>query len=910
MKPIQRLSLLLLTAVLGASGSPHAVSPDVLLSQVYGGGGNSGSTFTNDFIELYNAGPLPVDVTGWTVQYASAQGTGWQSTTLSGTIQPGQYYLVQEAAGTGGTTPLPTPDAVGTIAMSATAGKVALVAGPTLLTGACPDTGVLDLVGYGGANCFEGTAPAPVLSSTLAAARRDGGPVDTDDNAADFAGGSPFPRSTAGVPPTGTGASSPASVSDGAATLLTISVAPGAFPSSPVTEVRADLSPIGGGSQPFFDDGTNGDLEAGDAIYSYRTVVSGTPGFRVISASISDARGRSGTVGIRLAVEPEAITPIASIQGSGAESPLTGQFVTTSGVVTAVRSNGFYLQTPDEGDDLDAATSEGLFVFTGAAAAKPAVGGFIRVTGFVSEFAPAPPDPPVTELTGPPVFADIGAELPLPEPVVLDSADTPPGGSHDRLERLEGMRVSADLRVIAPTEGTVFESSATAQSNGVFYAVLLGLARPVREPGLDPAVAPLPDLPCCVPQFDGNPERLRIGSGVQAGSGTLDVAAGQRVSGLTGVLDFAFGSYTILPDPGAGTVIGARQAAPVPEARAGEFTVASANLERFFDEHDDPVHDDAVLTGEAVELRLRKASLMVRRVLRSPDVLGVVEVENLSILQRLAARINADAVAEGESDPMYVAYLEEGNDIGGIDSGFLVSTSRVDVIGVEQHGRDTTYTPPGAGPGGPLPLLNDRPPLVLTAAVRAPTPLPITIIVNHLRSLSGIDGPDGERIRAKRRAQAEFLASLIQARQGTERVISVGDYNAFPFNDGLVDVVGTIRGMPSAAESVLLASPDLVEPDLTNLGDWLKPAQRYSFVFEGNAQALDHILVNRLALQLVTRTAYARGNADFPESLRSDPSRPERISDHDAAIAYFRLPRHAGRDGRRPVRPRDGDGRR
>ena len=68
------------------------------------------------------------------------------------------------------------------------------------------------------------------------------------------------------------------------------------------------------------------------------------------------------------------------------------------------------------------------------------------------------------------------------------------------------------------------------------------------------------------------------------------------------------------------------------------------------------------------------------------------------------------------------------------------------------------------------------------------------------------------------------------------------------------------------------------------------PPSRYSFVFDGNAQALDHVLVNSLALSRVTRMAYARSNADFPESLRGDATRPERLSDHDAAIVYFALP--------------------
>ncbi len=523
---------------------------------------------------------------------------------------------------------------------------------------------------------------------------------------------------------------------------------------------------------------------------------------------------------------------------------------------------------------------------------RPAIGDSVHVSGVVSEFAPAPPAPPVTELGGGPLYAVIASGQPLPVPVQLQASDTSPSGGVEQLERYEGMRVKADLRVIGPTDGLVLESEARAISNGQFYAVIDGLPRPVREPGLDPSAAVPAGLPCCVPRFDGNPERLRVDSAAQIGAAPLDVAAGQRVLGAVGVLDFAFGTYSLLPDPGSATVVGPQQATPVPLPGPGEFTIASANLERFFDEQDDPDHDDAVLTPEAVNIRLTKASLTVRDVLHLPDILGVVEVENLSILERLAARINQDALAETGSDPMYVAYLEEGNDIGGIDSGFLVKSSRVEVVSVEQVGKDTTYVPPGQDPNGSLPILNDRPPLVLKAQVHGPidAPFPVTVIVNHLRSLSGIDGADGERIRTKRRAQAEFLAALIQSHQATERVISIGDYNAFAFNDGLVDVIGTVKGQPTPPDQVALASGDLVNPDLVNLGDALGAAGQYSFVFDGNAQALDHILVNSLALSSVTRMVYARSNADFPESLRGDATRPERLSDHDAAIAYFALP--------------------
>src|SRR5204862_487131 len=154
----------------------YAVSSGVVISQVYGGGGNTGATFTNDFIEIFNRGTSPVSLSGWAVQYASSAGTTWAVTPLTNvTLQPGQYYLIQEAAGAGGTTPLPAPDATGSTAMSATNAKVALTNTTTALTGSgCPfGASVVDFVGYGTANCAEGTAVA-ALTNTTAALRANG----------------------------------------------------------------------------------------------------------------------------------------------------------------------------------------------------------------------------------------------------------------------------------------------------------------------------------------------------------------------------------------------------------------------------------------------------------------------------------------------------------------------------------------------------------------------------------------------------------------------------------------------------------------------------------------------------------------------------------------------------------------
>ncbi len=186
----------------------EAASPNIVISQVYGGGGNSGATHRNDFIELFNRGTSPVNLTGWSVQYSSATGTGNFSgniTNLSGTLNPGQYYLVQEASQAAVGALLPTPDATGTIAMAAGAGKV-IVANTT--TGlACNGSSdpcnagelanIIDLVGYGNANFFEGAGAAPTISATLADFRAANGCTDTDNNSADFASATPAPRNTA-----------------------------------------------------------------------------------------------------------------------------------------------------------------------------------------------------------------------------------------------------------------------------------------------------------------------------------------------------------------------------------------------------------------------------------------------------------------------------------------------------------------------------------------------------------------------------------------------------------------------------------------------------------------------------------------------------------------------------------------
>ena len=195
-----------------ASAQASGSGADLVLSQVYGGGGNAGAPFTNDFAEVFNAGHASVELSGLSVQYASATGAGnfgantGLRVSLTGSLAPGQYHLVELASGGANGEALPTPDTTGTINAAGASGKFALVTGTDSLgcngSEAQPCSAeqlerIVDLVGYGSANFFEGSGAAPTLSNSTAAFRADDGCTDTDDNAADFTADSPAPRNSA-----------------------------------------------------------------------------------------------------------------------------------------------------------------------------------------------------------------------------------------------------------------------------------------------------------------------------------------------------------------------------------------------------------------------------------------------------------------------------------------------------------------------------------------------------------------------------------------------------------------------------------------------------------------------------------------------------------------------------------------
>jgi predicted extracellular nuclease len=924
------LAIVAIACVLSSVSTFAQGSPNLVISQVYGSGGNTGATYTNDFIEIFNRGSVPVSLGGKSLQYASAAGSGnfggtaAQITILpSVTVNPGQYYLVQEAGGATGS-PFPvTADltvASNAINLSGSAGKVALVNSTATLgcnggSNPCSPSQlslIVDLLGYGSANFAEGS-PAPGITASTASLRAGGGCTDTDNNASDFATIAALPRNSSSaihlcVATTNPAVNNASAIAEIETTvLLSVAITPGTYPDSTGLTVQADLSSIGGpATQALFDDATNGDLVAGDNTFSFSYALppSVAAATYTLPISVSDSQGRNGVGTITLTVQPRATAlKINQLQGAGATSPIDpALLVKTTGIVTARKSNGFFMQSQTADDDGDPNTSEGIFVYTaGAPSTDAVVKNIVEVRGYVHEYQTgAGTDTEICGDAGCSVaetITKLATATDLPVPVAITLADeeamrTDPNSL--ALEKYEGMRVTVpSLTVIAPTQGSVNESSATASSNGVFFAVVTGTQRPAREPGIEPGDVLPAGSPCCVPRFDGNPEALRVDSDGQTGASRLEVTSNATLTGVVGVLDYGASFYTILPDPGAATgITGNMTYVPVPAPDAHEVTVASFNLERFYDA-DSGTPSGATLTAAGFSKRLAKASLAIRNVLNTPDVLGVEEMNNLSTLQTLAAQISADALAAGQPDPQYQAYLYDGNDPSFINVAFLVKQSRIEVVEVSQEGKDSTYINPVTGQAD---VLNDRPPLVLHAKVKVSgkeVSIPLTVIVNHLRSLSGLTDPvDGPRVRTKRALEAEFLANLIQGMQ-SENVISVGDYNAYEFSDGYVDVIGTILGTPAPADQIVLSTPaDLVTPHLTDLlaHPSLPADQRYSYSFDGSTQTLDHFIVNPNALALITRFAYARVDADFPESYRGDGTRPERISDHDPGVAYFAVP--------------------
>lgn len=558
------------------------------------------------------------------------------------------------------------------------------------------------------------------------------------------------------------------------------------------------------------------------------------------------------------AVTAQPQLEIWQIQGSGGGSPYFEQTVTTrQNVVTALEAKGFFMQTPPQRSDGNAETSDGIYVYTGAAPTVR-IGDMVDVTGKVKEYYA------LTEITSPAVTVTSSGN-PLPQPVDWDAARPSPSRPQPdtEIERYEGMLVRVAAGTVCGPVDQYGELAAVARSTRSFREK--GVAYPA-PPG--------------VPVWDGNPEVFLV---KPTGLGLPDaqVPAGVPFEAV-GPLYYSFDQYKIFPT--SFSFDGQPTVRPVRVGGTGEVVIASQNLLRLMDEVDDPATEDTVVSPEEYQRRLAKHSMLVRDVLHAPDVVAVQEVESQKVLQDLAFRIHAD-----EPAITYTPFVVEGNDIGGIDVGFLVREGEAArTYTVEQVGKSATFTF-----NSTVYATFDRPPLVLRGTICAPlaggcTAKPVTVVNVHLRSLSGIEGSSGDFVRAKRFEGAKLLAQYLQGLQAADPAINllvIGDFNAFQFTDGWVDVMGLVTGSLDPA-GAWIPGTDWVDPDLHNHVLDLPEAERYSYVQTGNAQALDHALTSRALTPWVAEVQYGRVNADAPYALANDGSTPLRAADHDPLAVY------------------------
>ncbi|GAB2807851.1 endonuclease/exonuclease/phosphatase family protein [Actinocorallia aurea] len=762
----------------------QAASADLLIAEVYGGGGNSGSVLKSDFIELANKGTAPFDLTGYSLQYAPASpsaSTQWQVTPLSGSVAAGKRFLVKEADGGSATAvALPAPDVTGTIPMAAGSGVVALVQGTAPLTcktliDCAAVTTIKDLVGYGTAVIRE-TSATGTLANNASAGRREGLP-DTDDNSADFLVQLPNPTNAAGQ---------------------MLQVTPGGGTEEPPTE----------------------------------------PG---------DKR-------------------IHDVQGAGRVSPVKDQKVTgVPGVVTAVTSDGFWIQ--DTAPDSDPATSEGVFVYTGNYAPSVAVGDAVLVTGVVKEYYPTTSaNQTLTEVTAP-VYTRVSSGNPVPAaaPVEMpeeysvdgyldDLAVDPSATALDWLEAHEGMVVSVtDVPVVSATAHNEIWVQTRADQNpsprgGTVYT------------GYD----------------DPNSGRIQLHAIGVAPS----VDVGDTLTGTSsGPLHYQnYGGYSI-----HASVFGAEQdggvqrqvVEPLP-AGSKEIGIATYNVENL------SAKDGAAKFAQLAEGIVGN--------LGSPDIVALEEIQDNSgtaggtddmtvaadeTLQKFTAAIQAaggPAYEWRQIDP--VAHKDGGAEGGNIRQVFLFNPAR-GVEFVDRAGGDsTTAVSVVEGKGNKVSLSvspgridptsdaweDSRKPLVgeFTFGNRQ-----IFVVANHFNSKGG-DQPlhgrtqppvrSSEVQRLKQAAEVNaFVGDLDRLSKGKAEVVVLGDINDYQFSP----VMDALTGGGEALQPLI---------------DTLPENERYSYIYDGNSQVLDHILVSPSIRSF--RYGVVHINVEFAE----------KASDHDPQL--------------------------
>ncbi len=526
---------------------------------------------------------------------------------------------------------------------------------------------------------------------------------------------------------------------------------------------------------------------------------------------------------------------IWEIQGDAALSPYANtQASTNENVVTAVGSDRFFIQCPTDRSDNNPLTSDGMMVYTGNNTPQVSVGDLVNISGFVIEYQG------LTEFTDQSLDYQVVGTGTLPESNLLNNnfPSTIPQTIAE-LEQVEGMLVHFENGV----------TNAPTSNNGRTYVTLNG-ERVFREEGI--AFPGLMGLPI----WDANPELFQVDIR-RLMNESPDWYSGTTIS-AEGVMSFSDLSYVFYPTTYTEEPNILEQA--VRPKEDNEVSIGCINV--FVLDADDFVYNT----------RINKLAKYIVEAMQAPDIIAFQEVERIQVLEDLIEKIEALFPQQNNYRPFL---------IGGTASDFSIQTGYL----VNDKVTDVTITQLGAGEqistGG---TLHNRPPLLLEANFASIPPTPISVLNLHLRSLNGITGGSQDYVRLKRHEAAISVANMIQERQD-DNLIVVGDYNAFNFSDGFVDVFGQISGLSSAGAEYPVQ--DIVDPPLIYHNELLPEEEQYSYVFRGNAQTLDHCLSTSLTGISVTGMEYVRGNADHPEGLFNNES-AYGVSDHDGYVLYLR----------------------
>ena len=916
---LSALALIVLVLLVQPAG---AASPNLVVSQVYGGGGNTGATFTNDFIEIFNRGTTTASTSGWSVQYTSAAGTGnFGSATNLITelpaidVAPGQYVLVQGASTAAVGLPLPTPDVTDAtpINMSGTAGKVALVSDQTALGcngGSTPCDAsqlarIVDLVGYGAANFFEGSAPTGAPSNTTAVLRNGGGCVDSDNNGSDFTVATPTPRSTA--------TSAAPCVGDAAPSVSSTTPANGA------TGVALDSDITIGFSEDVNVAGSWFTISCATS-GAHTATVSGGPLSFTLNPDADFAQGESCTVTVVAAqvTDQDASDPpdamaadhvfsfaalappstIAEIQGAAHISPKNGQSVNgVEGIVTARRTaggRGVWIQDPTP--DADPATSDAVFVFVNAAPAA-VVGDLVSVSGTVTEFRAGndPDNLTITQITSSntqvailssgnavpaPTVLGVGGRMPPTEVIDDDNAGNvetggtfdPSGDAIDFYESLEGMLLQVNSGDVVNATRS-FGEITLLPDDGSWATGLRTPRGGILLGGYT----------------DANPERITVDDEILRDLAPLprpakampDMNVGDDLtSAVIGPLDYSFSNYKIQALTAPAFAAGGNPREVTDPVKQKEVTFATFNVEN--------------LAGNDPQAKYDHLASLIVTNLRAPDVIGIEEVQDNDGVTGGTASTVVDATTswtrlvtaiQAAGGPAYeyrqidpVDDAEGGAPGGNIRVGFLFRTDRGVKFVDRPGGSPTTETAVVGKPHSPelsaspgrigtqsSAFDDTRKPLVGEFKIKNK---PYFLIVNHFSSkgedqpLFGPNQPPARLSEVARHGQAQVVNDFVDAilaRDQNAKIVVLGDINDFEFSETVSILEGGV---------------------LTSLVETLPAQERYSYVFEGNSQVLDQILVsNRGGLRLDPKYDVVHVNSEFADSIQA--------SDHEPALMRF-----------------------